>query len=125
MVSFPKKHPVWTAVICYLLVCAGLAAFAVYWLFFDLQRVPTEERILESKSPDDRYTLTVYRNNGGATVPFMLSGELTDSEKPNRSKIIYWAKGESAETEWLAPDTVRINAVELRVPKETYDYRNP
>ncbi len=125
MTSFTNKHPVWTAVISYLLVCIGLAAIAVYWLFYDLQRVPTEVVLLETKSPDVRYTVTVYRNNGGATVPFTLSGEVTDSEKPEKRKIIYWAKGEFAEVDWLGRDTVRINGVVLHVPSETYDYRHP
>ncbi|WJY28134.1 DUF5412 family protein [Sporosarcina trichiuri] len=122
MGKWMKCHPVMTVVIGYFTVLTVLAGFAFYWLFIDMQHLPTEERLLSSRSPDGEYTLTVYRNNGGATVPYTLSGEVT-AARTGKQTIIYWADGVEAEVEWSGETNVRINGVELDVRSEKYDYR--
>lgn len=102
-----------------------LIVYGIYWAFFDIQRIEGEEFLSESTSPDGRYTVTAYLNNGGATTDYAVLCTATDNET-GRDRNIYWNyKCEKAEIEWIDEDTaiIIINGVELDVMKDKYDWR--
>ncbi|MGM9919792.1 MAG: DUF5412 domain-containing protein [Bhargavaea sp.] len=108
-----------------MLLFVGMAAYGVYWMFFDMDRLPTGEYLTEETSPDGTYTLKAYVTNGGATTPYAIRGELVFNEKENKTKTIYWnAREEVASIAWTDPDTVVINGHILNVPHDRFDYRN-
>lgn len=103
----------------------GLVAYGVYWMFFDMDRLPAGEYLTEETSPDGTYTVKAYVTNGGATTPFAIRGELVFNERGQRTKTIYWdAREETASISWTDPDTVVINGQTLNVPNDRFDYRN-
>ena len=102
-----------------------LIVYGIYWAFFDIQRIDGQEFLSESTSPDGRYTVTAYLNNGGATTDYAVLCTATDNET-GRERNIYWNyKCEKAEIEWVDEDTaiIVINGVELDVMKDKYDWR--
>lgn len=100
-----------------------LIVYGIYWAFFDIQRIEGEEFLSESTSPDGRYTVTAYLNNGGATTDYAVLCTATDNET-GRDRNIYWNyKCEKAEIEWIDEDTAIINGIELDVMKDKYDWR--
>jgi hypothetical protein len=116
-----RKHKV----IIILLLLIFLIVYGIYWAFFDIQRIEGEEFLSESTSPDGRYTVTAYLNNGGATTDYAVLCTATDNET-GRDRNIYWNyKCEKAEFEWVDEDTtiIIINGIELDVMKDKYDWR--
>ena len=92
-----RKHKV----IIILLLLIFLIVYGIYWAFFDIQRIEGEEFLSESTSPDGRYTVTAYLNNGGATTDYAVLCTATDNET-GRERNIYWNyKCEKAEIEWI------------------------
>jgi Family of unknown function (DUF5412) len=101
----------------------GGGAYAINWVFYDIQRINGHEYLNQSTSPNGTYTVTAYLNNGGATTSFAVLGTLKNNEN-DKTKNIYWQYHcENAEMEWLNDETIKINGIELNVKKETYDYR--
>lgn len=100
-----------------------LIVYIIHWAFFDIQRIDGQDFLSKSTSPDGRYTVTAYLNNGGATTDYAVLCTATDNET-GRVRNIYWNyKCEKAEIEWIDEDTARINGVELDVMKDKYDWR--
>lgn len=119
MKKIKKKHKV----IIILLLLIFLTVYGMHWSFFDIQRLEGQEFLCESSSPDGRYTVTAYLNNGGATTDYAVLCTATDNET-GRDRNIYWNyKCETAEVEWIDEDTARINGVDLDVMKDKYDWR--
>lgn len=107
------------------LLAAAIIGFGIYWLFFDLNRLPKGEFLTEETSPDGSYTLKAYVTNGGATTAYSIRGELVDHEKNNKTKNVYWNnREETATITWHDHDTVIINGHTLHVPNDTYDFRH-
>ncbi|KMK95309.1 hypothetical protein VL03_10700 [Rossellomorea marisflavi] len=101
----------------------GLIAL-IHWSLFDIDRLEPGELITEETSPDGRYTVQTFRNNGGATVDYAVLGVLTFNEKDRGVKNIYWQyHEEEGKVSWVDDDTVQINDQVLHVPDEVYDYR--
>lgn len=95
----------------------------IYWAFFDIQRINGEEYLNELTSPNGRYTVITYLNNGGATTDYSVLGTLKNNEN-GKTKNIYWQYHcEKAELEWLSDEVIKINDVKLNIKKEIYDYR--
>ena len=102
----------------------GIIGYSVYWLFFDMERLPTGEYLTEATSPDGTYTLKAYLANGGATTAYSIRGELIFNTKDKKKKNIYWNyREETAEIEWTDNDRVVINGHTLHVPKDKFDFR--
>lgn len=100
-----------------------LIVYIIHWAFFDIQRIDGQEFLCESTSPDGRYTVTAYLNNGGATTDYAVLCTVTDNEK-GKAKNIYWNyMCEKVEIEWFDEDTAIINGIELDVMKDKYDWR--
>lgn len=101
----------------------GVVAYAINWVFFDIQRINGQEYLTESTSPNGTFTVTSYLNNGGATTSYAVLGTLKNNEN-GKTKNIYWQyRCEKAEMEWLNNETIKINGIELNVKNEIYDYR--
>lgn len=102
-----------------------LVGYGVYSLFYDMNRLPTGEYLTEELSPDGKYTLKAYVNNGGATSSYSVRGELVFNKRNNKTKNIYWNYREDTATiTWSDNDTVVINGHLLDVPNEKFDFRN-
>jgi Family of unknown function (DUF5412) len=107
------------------LVTAGIFGFGVYWLFYDMGRLPEGDFLTEEPSPDGTYTVRAYVANGGATVPYSVRGELVFNKKEGKTKTIYWNdREESAHLSWKDDDTVIINGHTLDVPGDRFDFRH-
>lgn len=103
----------------------SLGAYGFYWIYYDMNRLPTGEYLTEQTSPDGTYTLKAYVINGGATTSLAVRGELVFNNENNKIKNIYWNyKEETANIEWKDDDTVVINGHTLNVPKDKFDFRS-
>lgn len=101
-----------------------IVSYAVNWAFFDIQRLNGQELINEVVSPDGKYTVSAYLNNGGATTGYAVLCSVKNNSN-GKEKNIYWNYHcTEAEIEWKDERTVTINGIELNVTKDTYDYRN-
>lgn len=101
----------------------ALLAYGIHWAFYDLERIPKGDLLVESLSPDGRYTVRIYVSDAGATTSFSTVGELMDHQSKQTRNIYFQYKESKAIVEWLDSDTVVINGRELDVPCEVYDYR--
>lgn len=100
-----------------------ILGYGIYWAFYDIQRIEGQEIIQEVSSPNGKYIVTAYLNNGGATTDYaVLCSVKTNGE--NKEKNIYWQYNcEEATIVWVDEVTVQINDIELNVEKDTYDFR--
>lgn len=98
-------------------------AYGVYWAFYDIQRINGQEYINESTSPNGKYTITTYLNNGGATTDYAVLGTLKNNSN-DKTKNIYWQYNcDEAEISWIDNETIKINGIQLNVENEIYDFR--
>ncbi|MBZ9533312.1 DUF5412 domain-containing protein [Cytobacillus oceanisediminis] len=119
-----KKTNKGLTVIVISLILLGLIGYAVYWAFYDMNRLPKGEYLTEETSPDGTYTLKAYLVNGGATTSYAIRGELVLNNKDNKTKNVYWNNNEETATiEWTDKNTVVVNGHTLHAPKERFDYR--
>ncbi|PFZ09504.1 hypothetical protein COL63_22385 [Bacillus pseudomycoides] len=97
----------------------------IYWKFFSLQGIPNGELIRTVKSPDERYIIKTYIDDGGSLSKDAVRGELIDLRK-NSAKNIYWNyPDKDPAIEWLDKNKVRIGNQTLDISKqETYDWRD-
>lgn len=117
------KSIILKAIIILLILSATVSAL-IYWLFFDINRIPEGELIDQIDSPNGEYSLKVYLVNGGATTSYAIRGELIYNHQNKKSKNIYWNyKEESALVNWINEHTVEINGHEIDVRYQVYDWR--
>lgn len=122
---YPKKRGWLKGLLIIFGVFAAIIGYAVYWAFFDMNRLPTGEYLTEETSPDGEYTLRAYITNGGATTSYTIRGELVFNKKDGKTKNIYWNyREDSADIVWIDRDTVEINGHSLDVPNDKFDFRN-
>lgn len=111
-------------VIILVFIVIVIGVYTINWAFFDIQRIDGQELLNEVVSPDGKYTVSAYLNNGGATTDYAVLCSVRNN-KTEKEKNIYWNYHcTEAEIEWNDEDTVIINGIELNVTKDTYDYRN-
>ncbi len=84
----------------------------------------THEKIEEASSPDNKYTVTAYLDNGGATTPYSILCMVRKNKIGFSRKIYYQYRCDEADIEWLDNQTVIINGIELDVKKDTYEHWN-
>lgn len=107
-----------------LVVASAVIGGLIYWLFFDINRIPEGELIVQVESPSGEFSLKVYLVNGGATVSYSIRGELVYNHRTQRPKNIYWQyREESASVEWIDNYTVNINGHIIDVRYQVYDWR--
>ncbi|PKH12158.1 MULTISPECIES: DUF5412 family protein [Planomicrobium] len=124
--SFVKNHPILSALTIFIALAAGLVGFFINWAFYDMDRIDPGEFLTEEVSPDGKYTLKTYVNNGGATVNYAVLGVLHFNGSKKEPKNIYWQyEIEDSTVHWQDSDTVIINGISIDVPNGKYDYRHP
>lgn len=107
-----------------LVLVITIGAYVIHWAFYDIQRIDGQELLNEVISPDGKYTVTSYLNNGGATTDYAVLCSVKNNQT-GKEKNIYWNYHcTEANIEWTNEDTVTINGIELNVKKDIYDYRN-
>jgi hypothetical protein len=120
-----EKKVVFTILGIFCLCVVSFVIYAVYWAFYDMNRLPKGEFLTEESSLDGKYTLRAYVTNGGATTAYAVRFELVYNEKEDKKRNIYWNyREETAEITWTDEDTVVINEVSLDVPDEEFDFRH-
>jgi hypothetical protein len=120
-----EKKVVFTILGIFCLCVVAFVIYAVYWAFYDMNRLQKGEFLTEESSPDGKYTLRAYVTNGGATTAYAVRGELVYNEKEGKMRNIYWNYlEETAVITWTDEDTVVINEVSLDVPDEEFDFRH-
>ncbi len=82
------------------------------------------ELINKSDSPDSKYTVTAYLDNGGATTPYSVLCTVKNKKIGFQRKIYWEYRCDEAEIEWLDNTTVIINGIELDVKKDNYKHWN-
>lgn len=124
--AFIKRHPILTAVTIFLTVVVALFGFVINWAFYDIDRIEPGELLTEEVSPEGKYTVKTYLNNGGATVNYAVLGVLHFNDNKKKPKNIYWQyEIEDSTVQWQDSDTVSINGIIMDVPNGKYDYRHP
>ena len=115
-----KKHLSLSGIfVAFAILCLSL----FYHSFFTLSGVDGDKKTGEYISPDGKYTVTSYLNNGGATTAFAVLCTVREKGK-SKEKNIYWNYPcEEADVIWLDGTTVSISGKILNVTKDTYDFR--
>lgn len=76
--------------------------YGIYRASYDIQKINGQQYITESTSPDGKYTVTAYLNNGGVTTSYAVLGTLKNNSN-NKTKNIYWQyRCEKADMEWIS-----------------------
>ena len=57
-------------VIILVFIVIVIGVYTINWAFFDIQRIDGQELLNEVVSPDGKYTVSAYLNNGGATTDY-------------------------------------------------------
>lgn len=111
------------ALLLTLLLIPALVGYGIYWGFYDLQHLSGQELLETLPSPDGHYTVSIYRNNGGATSGYALLGTVINQES-GRERNFYWQYQQNlASFRWIDEYTVEINGILLDVRQDSYDYR--
>ena len=106
-----------------LMLFAVLIGYGIHWAFFDIQRLSGQEVITTSDSPNGQYTITAYKNNGGATTGYAVLANVVNHDN-QKSRNFYWQDDcEDASIIWIDETTVEINGISLNIWEDTYDYR--
>ena len=117
-----KKHKK-IAIIGLVIAIVLVLSYGINWAFFDIQRLSGQEVISTSVSPTGKYTVSAYKNDGGATTGYAVLATVVDNND-QKSRNFYWQDDcENATIVWIDETTVEINGVSLNVWKDTYDYR--
>ncbi|MZP43783.1 hypothetical protein GTO89_12085 [Heliobacterium gestii] len=118
------KRNIRYAIVGILLFIISAFSYGIYWLAYDMDRLPEGEYLTEATSPAGTYTVKAYRTNGGATTAFAIRGELVFNKQKRDPQNIYWNyREDQAEINWLDDDRVVINGHELHVPHDRFDFR--
>lgn len=111
------------ALLLTLLLVPALAGYGIYWAFYDIQRFSGQELLDTLSSPDGHYTVSIYRNNGGATTGYVLLGTVKDQQS-GRERNLYWQDHQDLDRLcWIDETTVEINGTLLDVRRDSYDCR--
>jgi len=90
---------------------------------FSIPSIPRGELLFTSNSPNNTYTLEIYRMNGGATTSYAIRGEIINHKTRIRKKIYYKYREGAATVSWIDEYTVIINGKKLDVRKDVFDSR--
>lgn len=108
--------------ICILFINIGI--YNIYKTYTSIDGIKGEEFIGGKRSPNGRYQVEAYRNNGGATTDYAVLVVLSDLKEGSQKNIFWDYHCDEAKMKWHSNDEVEINGILLRVPKDVYDYRN-
>lgn len=108
----------------FFLTCSLIFTFVmVFYPPLSLAKFDSSELIKETRSPDERYKLSVYFR-GGVLFKWDYSyiGVLEDL-KTGESENLLWLPPEPFQIEWKDNNTLKVNELILTVPGNTYDAR--
>lgn len=115
------KKPFKIIAIVVLIIAAVI--YGLNYVFFDIRSIDGQEEIEKVVSPNGKYTVVAYLNNGGATVDFAVLCSVVNNET-GKERNIYWNyQCTEADIRWIGNETVVINEIELDVLEDTYDFR--
>lgn len=89
MLGVIKKRSILSFLLAIVLLVSSILGYLVYILYFDLDRVPKNEFVLESASPSGEYSVQFYRNGGSATTNATIAGVLTFQNENKKPKTIF------------------------------------
>lgn len=91
---------------------------------FGVLSQPSKDLIVESTSPEGKYTVKAYLYNYGATVDYVVRCELFD-KNGKKMKVIYDDYHiKDAKIIWIDNNTVVINGHKIMLPYGKYDWRS-
>ena len=96
----------------------------VFANLFTIWFMKGDEPIKAIPSPDNKYTVTAYLNNGGATTAYAVLCTVKHNATGIKRNIYWQNRCDDAEIEWVDNETVIINGIELDIKEDTYDYRD-
>ncbi len=109
------------------IMCLAVVAVILHLIYhISFAPLPRGEIQKSCASPTGEYTVNLYLCNGGATVDYVIRGEVVfnDGGIPKRKKDIHWQYHESdADCAWITDHVVSINGMELDVRHDRYDFR--
>ena len=83
---------------------------------------PRQELVSSRLSPDEKYLLNIYLNNGGATVDYSITASIVDIIKSREWNIYFHYHGyEIPENKWLSNDTVFIDGQKMNIYRDYYE----
>ncbi|WP_100066082.1 DUF5412 family protein [Miniphocaeibacter massiliensis] len=105
-----------------------LYIFTILLLFtlvgcYNTQRLKPGELKSSKESSNGKYTVKLYRNNGGSLSHDAMLGVLTNNETKENKNIYWMYKEYDFDIEWVDDVTVKINGMELNVERDVYDWR--
>lgn len=112
-----------TTIVFILIFFVSISIYHIHETYTSIDGIKGEEFIGKKKSPDGRYEVEAFRNNGGATTDYAILVVLSDLEKGAKKNIFWDYHCDEAEMKWHSNDTVEINGIFLKVPNDVYDYR--
>ena len=120
-----KKRNTIAIVLSIVIIITIVMSSAMYYLFFDINRIKGEELITQSVSPNSTYTIEAYLNGGSATTDSAVLCTICYNNKDKKDRNIYWDYHcNEAVIEWVDDDTVIINGKTINdVTKDKYDFR--
>lgn len=111
------------SVVFIILLVISISIYKIHKTYTSIDGIKGEEFIERKKSPNGRYEVEAFRNNGGATTDYALLVVLSDLKKGSKKNIFWDYHCDQSKMEWLSNDTVDINGIVLKVPNDVYDYR--
>lgn len=94
----------------------------IYDLFnFSLDELGEGTLIVETLSPNGKYTFYGYRNNPHSTVAFSVWGRVKDNETGKIKTIFYEYRNGDIVANWKDNENIIINDILLNVTEETYN----
>jgi hypothetical protein len=123
-----KKENVLFKIVGYAFLLVGCLLIGIFllvnYLFFNIDRLPEGELLVEEISPTGTYTVLTYINNGHSTVAPAVRGEVVYHNKNDKKRNLYWAyRTEEGKIEWVNEHVASINGLELDVRRDSYDFR--
>ena len=115
-------------IIAYLSVVAVIVLLALfankfYEDHFTIKGIKGEELLTSKTSPDGKYEVRAYLNNGGASADYAVLAVLIDKQNKTEKNIFWDSPCEEAKMQWISNDMLTINDISLHIPDETYDFR--
>ena len=106
-----------------LILFISISIYKICKTYTSIDGIKGEEFIKREKSPNGRYEVEAFRNNGGATTDYAILVVLSDLKKGSKKNIFWDYHCDQVKMEWRSDDTVDINGILLKVPNDVYDYR--
>lgn len=89
----------------------------------NINSIKPGELISQTESPNRQYTLSVYRNSGGATTDWACLVTLTEKDSKKIRNLFWQNHREKVSVKWETNTLVKIDSQLMNVKTDTYDFR--